>query len=333
MDKLTAIPSEFLTLVQKANEVEVNVNDFDAIIVNTFHRNFEDYALILKKKPSLVLLHNLNFSLFFKSINWKCLRVEKGRFAYYLKLYFSERVSRTRKVISKADYFGVLSQSLWNEIQSQNPAFASKTKVIPLNYCKNFNFVKEEAIQIVMPGNVSNKRKDIKMLFEILPKLHPKSKLHFTFLGKPESDKIVRQIEVFKQNCSENITINYYSQFIPWQEYSEVISKAHLLLCPIKKDTSFYWVNEIYGKTKVSGAEADCIYNGKIGLFPASYPKMNWHNLYYETGNDLTQILNNLTLENLDKEYQKLQPYLQNYTFENVKKQLENQLLQLANTK
>ncbi len=89
----------------------------------------------------------------------------------------------------------------------------------------------------------------------------------------------------------------------------------------------------MYGKTKVSGAEADCIYNGKIGLFPTSYPKMDWHNLYYENRNDLAEILNNLTLENLEIEYQKLQPYIQNYTFENVKKELENQLLQLANTK
>lgn len=104
-------------------------------------------------------------------------------------------------------------------------------------------------------------------------------------------------------------------------------------MCPIKEETSFYWVDEFYGKTKVSGSEADCIYNGKIGIFPTTYPKMDWHNLYYKSASHLTSILNQLEINPLREEYQKLQPYLNKYTFEKVKNQLEEQLLNLTKAK
>lgn len=329
--KINSIPKGKITVVENVSEIDFGI--FDGAVVNTLHRNFEEYTSVFAQKPTLTLIHNLNFSLFFKSIDFNNLWLEKLRFAYYLKLYLSEKVNSKRKAILESGRFGVLSQSLLETIQSENGLVAQQSEVIQLNYCKKSEYTASEIIKIVMPGNVSNKRKDIKLLFEILPKLKPESKLHFVFLGKPESAKIANQIEFLKQNCDENITITYYSEFIPWQEYSAVISDAHLLLCPIKNKTSFYWVNEIYGKTKVSGAEADCIYNGKIGLFPTTYPKMHWHNLYYENGKNLLEILNELTKQQLESEYQKLEPYVKDYAFENVKNKLENQLLQLANTK
>ncbi|ESU27379.1 hypothetical protein FLJC2902T_20840 [Flavobacterium limnosediminis JC2902] len=330
--KITAIPKDCMTLVQNAKEIESKLAGFDAVVVNTFHRHFEQYQTILEQKKGLVVLHNLNFSLFFKSVNLQNIWTEKARLTYFLKLYFAEKIRSRRKAILKAVGFGVLSQSLFDEVNSRS-SLAAKTKLIQMNYCQSHSFPASEVINIVMPGNVSGKRKDIKSLFEVLPKLNPQSKLHFTFLGKPESDEVLKQLEDLKQSCSDKITITHYHRFIPWEEYSGEIAKSHLLLCPIKNETSFYLVDEIYGKTKVSGSEADCIYNGKIGLFPTSYPKMNWHNLYYENASDLEAILNNLTLGQLSSEYEKLQPYLKQYTFESVKTHLENQLLALANSK
>lgn len=329
--KITAIPADCMMLVHNAKEIEKELAGFDAVVVNTFHRNFEQYQAIFKQKKSLVIVHNLNFSLFFQSVNWKNIWAERVRLTYFLKLYLAEKINSRRKVVLKAEHFGVLSQSLLDEVSSRS-AFGAKTKLIQMNYGQHSSMINAEVLQIVMPGNVSNKRKDIKTLFEILPKLNPESKLHFTFLGKPESDEVLQELEKLKKTTSEKIEITHYHRFIPWEEYSRVIAKAHLLLCPIKNETSFYLVDEVYGKTKVSGSEADCIHNGKIGLFPTSYPKMNWHNLYYENASDLESILNNLTIEQLSSEYEKLQPYLSLYTFDSVKNNLENQLLQLANS-
>jgi hypothetical protein len=329
--KLSSIPKDKITIVTSVSEI--NVQDFDGVVVNTLHRNFETYSDVFLQKPVLCLVHNINFGLFFRPINWKNILLDKERLIYFLKLYLREKVGTRRKAILKAKQFGVLSKSLLDVVK-EDGRYSNRTKLVQMNYCHSHSLITtSEKINIVIPGNVTNKRKDIEMVFDLLPKLHPKTKLHFTFLGKPESPKVLEQLEQLQQNCSESISVTHYHNFIPWEEYSRVIAKAHLLLCPIKEKASFYLVDEFYGKTKVSGSEADCIYNGKIGLFPTSYPKMNWHNLYYENANDLSSILNNLTQVALIEEYEKLKPFLDQYTFESVKNELEELLLQIANSK
>lgn len=326
-EKITAIPKEHITVVTSV--AKTDFADFDGIVVNTLHRDFKDYQRLFESKPVLCLVHNLNFSLFFKTISLTNILRERGRFIYFLKLYLKEKIASRRKVILKAKQIGVISGSVLDEIRKDGK-HTVKSHLIQMNYCRESNFPKDDTIQIVIPGNVSNKRKDVDLLFKILPELKPDSKLHFTFLGKPENDSVLRQLEQLKVCCHANITIAHFHQFIPWETYSEIISKAHLLLCPIKNKTSFYWVDEIYGSTKVSGSEADCMYNGKIGLFPTSYPKMDWHNLYYENAAQLSEILNGLTIEKLQIEYSHLQGYIQKYTFDSVKNKLEQQLMELT---
>lgn len=326
-DKLTAIPKEYLSIVSSVSKTDFS--KYDGVVVNTLHRDFKDYQKLFKDKKVLCLVHNLNFSLFFKSISWRNIFREKERFTYFLKLYLKEKVASKRKLILGAKQFGVISASALDSINSHGK-FANKSTLIQMNYCHNFEFPTSEVIEIVMPGNVSNKRKDVDLVFKTIEKLQPKQKLHFTFLGKPENHSILKQLETLEGNCHSNVSITHYHQFIPWEEYSKVIAKAHLLLCPIKKETSFYWVDEVYGSTKVSGAEADCIYNGKIGLFPESYPKMDWHNWYYQDEKQLVEILENLFLDQLAEAYKVLQPYSEKFTFEKVKTELEKRLVQLT---
>lgn len=323
-DKLTTIPTAHLTVIESVSTT--NFSAFDSVVVNTLHRNFEDYKKLFAEKPTLCLVHNLNFSLLLKSISWKNMFNEKEKFTYLLKLYVKERVGSKRKVLHEAKYFGVIAASALKTIQNDG-RFSVKSQLIQLNYCQNSEFPSEETIQIVMPGNVSNKRKDVDLLFEILPKLQPNAKIHFTFLGKPENEMILHQLESLKTQCHSNVSVTHFHQFIPWSDYSTIIAQAHVLLCPIKQATSFYWVDEVYGQTKVSGAEADCMYNGKIGIFPRTYPKMDWHNWYYDDAKELKDLLENITIEELKKEYQKLEPFVEKFTFESVKNKLEKQLL------
>jgi hypothetical protein len=325
-DKLTAIPIQHLTIVDSVTKTDFT--DFDGVVVNTMHRNFDDFQKLFEEKFVLCLVHNLNFSLFFKSISWSNIFKERKQLTYFLKLYLKEKVASKRKVITQAKRLGVISSSALSTIKKHGK-FAHKSELIQMNYCKQFEFPIDEIIQIVMPGNVSNKRKDVDLVFSVLKKLQPQSKLHFTFLGKPENEGILKQLEVLKTTCHENISITHYHQFIPWEEYSQVIAKAHLLLCSTKIATSFYLVDEVYGETKVSGAEADCIYNGKIGLFPESYPKMAWYNWKYSSEENLIEILESLTTEKLLEEYKHLQPFTEKFTFEKVKSKLEKQLLSL----
>lgn len=326
-DKLTAIPQEHISVI--VSVAETDFSHFEGVVVNTLHRDFRNYEKLFTSQQVLCLIHNLNFSLFFKTISFANILKEKERFTYFLKLYLKEKVASQRKVILKAKQYGVISEAALQTILA-NGKHSAKSKLIQMNYCHESVFPEDEVIHIVMPGNVSNKRKDVDLVLSVISRLQPQSTLQFTFLGKPENDSVVSQLEQLKKNCHSKIRITYFSQFIPWVSYSKIISKAHLLLCPVKEQTSFYWVDEYYGSTKVSGSEADCIYNGKIGIFPGSYPKMDWHNLYYENENELYEMLNTVTVEQLKKEYEKLHPYVEKYTFEKVKKILEKQLLELT---
>lgn len=326
-EKLTAIPREHISVI--ALVAETDFSHFDGLVVNTLHRNFSEYKKWLESKPVLCLVHNLNFSLFFKKISLANVLKERERFVYFLKLYLKEKVASGRKVILKAKQYGVISNAALQTLKADEK-HSGKATLIQMNYCHESNFSEDETIHIVMPGNVSNKRKDIDLVFRIISELNPVSKLHFTFLGKPENNRILNQLENVKANAHPNILITNFNQFIPWVTYSKIINKAHLLLCPIKNKTSFYWVDEFYGSTKVSGSEADCIYNGKIGIFPATYPKMDWHNLFYENEAQLAELLNTATIEKLQAEYSHLQGFIQKFTFEKVKNTLEAQLLQLT---
>jgi hypothetical protein len=46
---------------------------------------------------------------------------------------------------------------------------------------------------------------------------------------------------------------------------------AEVLWCPIQKETRFFGIPEIYGKTKMSGNIGDAIKYAKPAIFPKSY--------------------------------------------------------------
>ena len=98
-DKLTIIPIIRFTIIENDKDISTYISGYDLIIINTFHRNFDWYSTILQKKNTLCLLHNINFSLFFNSINLKNIFTEKNYFYYYLKLYFLESIGSKRKLI------------------------------------------------------------------------------------------------------------------------------------------------------------------------------------------------------------------------------------------
>lgn len=100
---------------------------------------------------------------------------------------------------------------------------------------------------------------------------------------------------------------------------------------PYKEKTSFYGVEELYGKTKVSGNEGDCIMYGKIGLFPSFYPNFDWHTLFYSNEENLIQFFNHLDFERVKVEYKKVSVYRERYSFETIKNNVEQLLFRIEN--
>lgn len=327
---LQNIPQKHITVLDQIADFKSQIRHFDAVVVNTFHRHFDQYHFIFRQKPSMCLVHNMNFSVFFNPLCIQTIFKEKNRLTYYLKLYIKEKIDSKRKNILHFTQLAVLSKALHQELISKNALAASKTVCLNLNFCETMQCPPQKPIKIVISGNISNKRKDIDLIISVLEELNPENHLEFEFLGKPENTQIEKKLIDLETNLHPNVRISYHQKYIQWDDYQTAISKAHLLLCPIKQQTSFYWVKEKYGHTKMSGNENDCIVHGKLGLFPSYYPKMEWHNLFYENKSDLIEILNHLSSDYLQKEYKILQNYNTSYQFNGVKNQLENQLLTLA---
>lgn len=162
-EKITTIPKDKISVITSVSNT--NFTKYSLIVINTLHRNFKDYSKIFKDKPVLTLIHNLNFSYFFKYISVQNILKEKNYFLYFLKLYLFENVLKNRKIIKQSSLFGVLSQSVFNYAESQNNA-KNNFQLIELSFVKNATFLINDYIQVVIPGNVSSKRKDIDLVFE-----------------------------------------------------------------------------------------------------------------------------------------------------------------------
>lgn len=322
-DKVEQLPSEKISFLNNLNEFPKT--EFDLVIINTFQRHFQDFDLIFKNSKTLCILHNLNFGLFFKSISLKNILVEKQSFLYFLKLYLKERIASKRKMVNNSNTIAVLSSSLKNYANtkiSNKPA-----QVLNLNYNDHFLIENTLPLKIVIPGNVSSKRKDFDLVFNVFSKINPIEKIEFIFLGSIREEILKNKLLKLKNKCVDTVAITFFENYVAETEYQKIIKNAHLLFCPIKTKTSFYWVDEFYGKTKVSGNESDCITYGKIGIFPKTYPDFNWKTVSYSSEKELVVFFNNLNYNYLEKLYKGLEVYANQYTFDKVKEELKQKLL------
>src|SRR5436190_1206799 len=81
----------------------------------------------------------------------------------FLKLYLKEGVAWERNQILQAKRFGVLSPRVKYEIEKRS-TFKNKLELIQMNYCNSFHFAPADVLQIMMPGDISNKRKDLDLV-------------------------------------------------------------------------------------------------------------------------------------------------------------------------
>ena len=197
---LSIIPQSYITVCEDIESI--SVEDFDLIVINTFHRHFEKFQTIFQEKPVLCLVHNLSFSLNGKWPKWRYFFQNKKTFLYFLKLYLKEKIVPRRNLIYRAKRLGVLSNELAQNVKvSKTTIWNGQIDVLPLNFVVFHTEIEtEDIIQIVIPGNISRKRKDIDLVFEVLKRIKPKSKLRFVFLGKPENLKIKQQLIEVKRS-------------------------------------------------------------------------------------------------------------------------------------
>ena len=268
---------------------QLSTDNYQLIIIGTVHRYFNVVEKIEEKFNTSIICHNLNFV---KASNFDLLSsIFKEDFQYRLKLLLKEGLLKKSKVYQKSKNLLVLDQGF-------DSAQPDKYKFLPIFFNKFSEKPKNETYTIVVPGEVSQKRRDYKSVIKKLKNLElnieeselrrsetfvennlqekgssvgTTQNLEIIFLGKA-SGKELEMLQDFEQSKPENISIKYFTEKVPQDVFDDYMQKADVLWCPIQQETEFFSQKEIYGFTKMSGNIGDAIKFRKLAVFPENYP-------------------------------------------------------------
>ena len=249
---------------------QLSTDNYQLIIIGTVHRYFNVFEKIAEKFNTSIICHNLNFV---KASNFDLLSsVFKEDFQFRLKLLLKEGLLKKSKVYKKAKNLLVLDRGFENFVRKPLVyAQPEKYKFLPIFYTKFLEKPKNETYTIVIPGAVSQKRRDYEKVLNQIKRFTKNSHYQFIFLGKA-SGKELEMLQNFEQSKPENISIKYFKEKVPQDVFDDYMQKADILWCPIQQETEFFSQKEIYGFTKMSGNIGDAVKFGKLAVFPENYP-------------------------------------------------------------
>lgn len=288
---------------------QLKLKKYDLVIIGTVHRYFNTFHALVQKYKASVIVHNINFSTASKVALMKS--IFKNDIVYRLKLWWKEGLFYTSKVYKNAGNLLVLDEELSSD----------EYQFLPLFYTTNFEEQENKDLTIVIPGGVSQKRRDYHHVFKTIQNLKTEEKCEFIFLGKAK-DSELKQLEKLSRKLPGNISVHYFSDRVSNHDFEKWMQKADVLWCPIQQKAEFFSREETYGRTKMTGNLGDAIKYGKKAVFPKDYPsKLEF--IVPETDNILEQFKE---LKNSRFDFQK------NYSKKSVLKKLEDMLSGLIST-
>jgi glycosyltransferase involved in cell wall biosynthesis len=232
---------------------------YDLVIIGTVHRYFNTFLAVTKKYSTAVIAHNLNFIKASKLDLMKS--VFKGDIIFRLKLWLKEGLFYKTRVYHTSRALFVLDEALISE----------KYQFLPLFYTRDFAKTQNDDFVVVIPGGVSQKRRDYAYIFKTIQRLSTNKRCRFVFLGKAGGSEL-KQLKSLSEKIPENIKITYFSERVSSEDFEQWMRKADVLWCPIQQSTEFFSMEEIYGRTKMTGNLGDAIAYGKMAVFPGNYP-------------------------------------------------------------
>lgn len=234
---------------------------YDLTIIGTVHRHFIFYKAIVEKFNTAILVHNFNFA---KASKWELFKsIVKKDFKYRLKLFLKEGLLEAPKVYQKSKYLlGI------DELMSKK----NNLKFLPIYFTQFYSQnSKNETIKIVIPGTVSQSRRDYdSVLYKLKNFKDIGINYEIIFLGKA-SGKELEKLKSIVDKLPQFIKIQYFECKISQKEFDHYMTKTDLLYCPVQSKTDFFSIAEIYGKTKISGNIGDAIKYVKPAIFPDTF--------------------------------------------------------------
>lgn len=271
---------------------KLSEKNYSFIIIGTAHRYFNLFEKIIDKTPTYIITHNLNFS---KISPFNLIKnTLKKDVIFRIKLWLKEGLLKVPNVYKKAKGLLVLDENLSSH----------QYQFLPIFYKEFDSKNRDDIFRIIIPGAVSQKRRDYRFLLAQLE--YFTSKMEIVFLGKAEGEEL-NWLKSFK---NEYLNLIYFTEKIPQSIFNEWMNKADLLWCPIQKETEFFSQKEIYGFTKMTGNIGDAIKYGLSAIFPAEYQH---YPFVIVQNNDIETLIKN---HNNDFDFDKM------YSKESVSKRL-----------
>ena len=241
-------------ILQNLSQYQLPNTKYDLVLIGTVHRYFNVFEKIAEQFNTSIICHNLNFV---KASNFDLLSsIFKEDFQFRLKLLLKEGLLRKSKVYQKAKNLLVLDRGF-------DSAQPDKYKFLPIFYTKFSEKPNNPIFTIVIPGAVSQKRRDYERVLKSIKIFH--FPLEIIFLGKAQG-KALEMLQNFEQSKPENISIKYFKEKVPQDVFDDYMQKADVLWCPIQQETEFFSQKEIYGFTKMSGNIGDAVKFGKLAV-------------------------------------------------------------------
>lgn len=232
---------------------------YDLVVIGTVHRYFNTFLAITKKYNTAIITHNLNFAKASKLNLMKS--IFKGDIIFRVKLWLKEGLFYNTKVYKTSRSLLVLDEAL----------VSGRHQFLPLFYTRDFDTIKNDNLIVVIPGGVSQKRRDYAYIFKTIQNVKTDKHCEFVFLGKAK-DHELKELEQLSQRLPENISITYFSERVSSENFEKWMQKADVLWCPIQQETEFFSMKETYGVTKMTGNLGDAVAYGKLAVFPEDYP-------------------------------------------------------------
>ena len=232
--------------------------DYDLVIIGTVHRYFNVFKKISENYNTSIIVHNRNFS----NVNaMQLLRnIPRQGFIFRTKLLLKEALLSAPKVYRNSKKL-VLDKAFCDINYQYLPLFYT-------HHSTN-KFSNSDEITVVVPGAVSQQRRDYNHVFQELREIQ-NSKLKVIFLGKVSGSEL-SLLQKLDSEKNPNFELVYFTEKVPQSIFDEWMRKADVLWCPVQQETEFFSVKEVYGSTKMTGNIRDAIKYGKPAIFPKNY--------------------------------------------------------------
>lgn len=288
------------------------INNHNILIMDEYYGLFIRLAKInIKCEKKIFLVHNVN--------KWF---QEKFRYNFksFLDYFFK------KKFFNQFDAYITMGPNVreyFRVFKNDKPVFffpfdQSSEEVINKE-------TKKEIVDIVLPGMISERRRNYKGVLKILKRYYndyPNSGIRIKFLGRILSAK-----DNFIAEVSDNINkkfgdkISYWDTFIPDNEFENEIKNADFLLSNLNVYNDLGNRVEIYGITKESGISFIIYKYAKIAIVPRSQNILSGFDsqlIKFDCYDDLYKIFRKIENNEIDLEKLRVNANKNKHNFNNL---------------